>query len=48
MSLRPDPLNVDARKPMGTYCAAHGADMLLFRNERDFVLSLTDSYQARY
>ena len=31
---------------MGTYCAAHVADLFLFCYERDFTLSLSDNNQA--
>ena len=32
--------------PMGTNCAPLVADLLLFRYERDFMLSLTDNIQT--
>ena len=32
--------------PMGTNCAPVGADLLLFCNERDFMLSLSDNNQT--
>ena len=32
--------------PMGTYCAPLVADLFLFCYERDFILSLSDNYQA--